>query len=72
MASQPGRNIRNYISKNRFFSFFDGLTAANKVQFFEKNRSLFQRFERKMRSEGKILIKVLKFFMKFSKSTWTF
>ena len=36
MASQPGRNIRNYISKNRFSGFFDGLTAANKVQFFKK------------------------------------
>ena len=37
MASQPGKNIRNCFTKNRFLGYFDVLTAANDVQleFFE-------------------------------------
>ena len=42
---QPGKNIRNSITKYRFLDFFGGLTASNPVplDFFE-NRPLLRRF----------------------------
>ena len=60
MASQPGKNIRNFITNYSSLGFFDDLIASNPLQleFFLKIDHYCGSFGCKMRRVGQILTKL--------------